>query len=48
MFALEKSGKAFVFAPEHVLGGGTYSMDTKEEEAIYEMGIRDFMHSRKN
>lgn len=42
MFALEKSGKAFVFAPEHVLGGGTYSMDAKEEEAIYEMGIRDF------
>ena len=42
MFALEKSGKAFVFAPEHVLGGGTYSMDAKEEEAIYEMGIKDF------
>ena len=32
MFALEKSGKVFVFAPEHVLGGGTYSMDAKEEE----------------
>ena len=35
MFALEKSGKVFVFAPEHVLGGGTYSMDAKEEEAIH-------------
>ena len=35
MFALEKSGKVFVFAPEHVLGGGTYSMDAKE------MCIRD-------
>ena len=42
MFALEKSGKAFVFAPEHVLGGGTYSMDAKEEEAIYESAIFKF------
>ena len=48
MFALEKSGKAFVFAPEHVLGGGTYSMDAKEEEAIYEMGIRNFYAQQEN
>ena len=42
MFALENSGKAFIFAPKDILGGGTYSMDAEEEEVIYEMGIKDF------
>ena len=46
VFALEKEGKAFVFAPSQPSSVGTYSMDEKAEQALYDLGLKDF-HERK-
>lgn len=42
VFALEREGKAFVFAPSEPLHVGTYSMNEQEERALYALGLRDF------
>ncbi|MBU5433262.1 patatin family protein [Intestinimonas sp. MSJ-38] len=46
VFAREKEGKAFVFAPSQPSSVGTYSMDEKAEQALYDLGLKDF-HERK-
>ena len=52
--ALEKEGKAFVFAPSKPLSMGTYSMKEDSAQALYDLGIQDFetaapaMHSFLN
>ena len=47
VFALEKKGVAFVFAPSQAIHVGTYSMDEKAELALYDLGIRDFKSRRE-
>ena len=42
VFALERAGTAFVFAPSEPLSVGTYSMDEKAARALYDLGLRDF------
>lgn len=42
VFALEKEGKAFVFAPSETLSMGTYSMKEDSAKALYDLGVRDF------
>ena len=40
------TSKAFVFAPSQPSSVGTYSMDEKAEQALYDLGLKDF-HERK-
>lgn len=40
MFALEKEGKALLFAPDDTLKMSTYNMDRKIEQELYDMGVR--------
>ena len=42
MFSLEKEGKAFVFAPSEKMPGGTYDIDVRHNQFMYDLGIRDF------
>ena len=42
VFALEREGKAFVFAPSQPLQVGTYSMKEEAEREIYDLGRKDF------
>ena len=42
VFALEREGKAFVFAPSHSVHVGTYSMDEQSERELYALGMEDF------
>ena len=42
VFALEKSGKAFVFAPSQPIKVGTYSVDERAERELYALGLADF------
>lgn len=42
VFALEKEGKAFVFAPSETFSMGTYSMKEDSAQALYDLGVRDF------
>lgn len=40
--ALEREGKAFVFAPSHPIHVGTYSMNEQSERDLYALGMEDF------
>lgn len=42
VFALEREGKAFVFAPSHSIHAGTYSMNEQLERDLYALGMEDF------
>ena len=42
VFALERAGKAFVFAPSHPIHVGTYSMNEQSERDLYALGMEDF------
>ncbi len=42
VFALEREGKAFVFAPSHPVHVGTYSMNEQAELELYSLGMEDF------
>ncbi len=42
VFALEKEGRAFVFAPSRPIQVGTYSMKEQAERELYALGIEDF------
>lgn len=42
VFALEQEGKVFVLAPSEPLHVSTYSMKEKEEQELYDLGLRDF------
>ena len=42
VFALERAGKAFVFAPSHPIHVGTYSMNEQLERDLYALGMEDF------
>lgn len=42
VFALEREGKAFVFAPSHSIHVGTYSMNEQLERDLYALGMEDF------
>lgn len=42
VFALERAGKAFVFAPSHSIHVGTYSMNEQLERDLYALGMEDF------
>ena len=42
LFALEKEGKAFIFAPAENPRSTTYTMDEKIEQALYDEGYSDF------
>lgn len=42
VFALEREGKAFVFAPSHPIHAGTYSMNEQAERDLYALGMEDF------
>lgn len=47
VFALEKKGVAFIFAPSETIQVGTYSMDEKAELRLYDLGIKDFKNRQK-
>lgn len=42
VFALEREGKAFVFAPSHPIHAGTYFMNEQAERDLYALGMEDF------
>lgn len=42
VFALERAGRAFVFAPSHPIHVGTYSMNEQSERDLYALGMEDF------
>ena len=42
VFALEREGKAFVFAPSRPIHVGTYSMNEQAERDLYALGMEDF------
>ena len=42
VFALERQGKAFVFAPTQPMRANTYSMNERVERQLYDLGLRDF------
>lgn len=42
MYRLEEKGRIFIFAPSEKLKMGTYTMDPKIEQELYEMGLKDF------
>ena len=46
VFALEKAGKAFVFAPSQPIQVGTYSMNEQAERELYALGVDDFTHQQ--
>lgn len=41
-YKMESEGSAYIFAPSEKLNMGTYTMDPEIEEALYEVGLRDF------
>ena len=41
-YQLEAEGRAFVFAPSKPFSIGTYTMDEKDNRALYDMGISDY------
>lgn len=43
---LEKTGKAFVYAPDADMKVGTYSMNAKTEKELYNMGVQHFEKRR--
>lgn len=45
VFELEKQGKAFVFCPSEFSKVGTYKMDIKENQRLYDSGIVDYNNS---
>lgn len=47
VYDLEKQGVAFVFAASEPLQVGTYSFREKDEQALYELGLRDFAARKK-
>ena len=42
MYRLEEMGKVFVFAPSEHLPMSTYAMNEEENQALYDLGIKDF------
>lgn len=44
---LEKSGKAFVFAPSEHVRVGTYSMNEETERELYDLGWKDYRKQEK-
>ena len=42
VFALEREGKAFVFAPSRSIQVGTYSMKEEAERELYALGVENF------
>ena len=42
VFALERAGRAFVFALSHPIHVGTYSMNEQSERDLYALGMEDF------
>lgn len=47
LFALEEAGKAFVFAPFDPPESGTYTMDEKVNQQLYDMGCADYEARRE-
>ena len=47
MFDLEKKHKAFIFAPSEHLPMSTTSMDPKENEQLYSLGMYDYVKLNK-
>ena len=48
LFALEKAGKAFIFAPVDPPKVSTYTMDAEVNKKLYDMGISDFERLRND
>ncbi len=46
MFDAETEGRAFIFAPSEHLKMGTYTMDEEANQALYDLGVRDFEERR--
>lgn len=46
VFALEREGKAFVFAPSQSIHVGTYTMKEKAERELYDLGMKDFYNQQ--
>ena len=42
LFRLEREGKVFLFAPSRHLPMSTYAMNADENQALYDLGVRDF------
>ena len=47
VFALEREGKVFIFAPSDPVCVSTYSIDEKAERQLYDNGLRDFSGRKK-
>lgn len=47
VFALERQGVAFVFAPSAPIRVGTYTLDEAAEQELYDLGLRDFAQRRE-
>ena len=45
VFELEKEGKAFVFCPDGSLSTGTYKMNIKSNQKMYDSGVIDYDNS---
>ncbi len=42
MFAAEQEGKLFLFAPSQEMKMSTYEMDPATNQALYDLGVKDF------
>lgn len=47
VFSLEKEGTAFVFAASAPMQVSTYSMNEKEERALYDLGRKDYLAQKQ-
>lgn len=47
VFALEKEGRAFVFAPSESIAMSTYSMKEDSARDLYNLGLKDFSSAEK-
>ncbi len=47
VFSLEKKGKVYLFAPSDPPKMSTFSMDLKTEEALYELGLKDYENQKE-
>lgn len=48
VFALERAGRAFVFAPSAPIHMSTYSMKEQAAQELYELGLRDFADAQQS
>lgn len=47
VFSLEKKGKVFIFAPSDPPKMSTFSMDLQTEEALYDLGLKDYADQKE-